>query len=890
MTTLADNRSFGPYEIISPLGSGGMGEVYRARDTRLKRDVALKLLSAEVPEDSDRYRRFFQEARAASSLNHPNILSVFDVGTENGTQYIVSELIEGESLRSLIGKGPLSLKRYLDIAIQIGAGLTAAHEAGIIHRDLKPENIMITRDNRVKILDFGLAKPVGSEKDSADEHRSQLLTQPGVILGTVSYMSPEQARGEGIDFRSDQFSLGLILYEMATGKKAFHRDTPVQTLSAILSEEPPSVSSLNPKFPAPLRWLIDRCLAKDLRERYGATIDIFHELRAFRDHISETSYSGESLVAGKSTRKISKTLLYAGIAVTSLIVGFLLGWIGRDSTQEPNPAYQFTPVASNRENENFPAWSPDGKTIAYVGEVNGILQVFTRSLAVSIPEQITFNDGDCFMPVWAPDGTRIYYTQRRKGLNRFDIWSVGAAGGTPTMVAENSGWPTISPDGNSMAFFRAEEKDLISLWSANPIGSKPVKYSETPFDKKKIIGADAVFSPDGKKLAVQLWSIDSGKVWELWILPFPKGEPRQLKKLSGVMGFFGFSWTPDSKHLVVSTDYPNKRKHHLALIDLDRETITPITFGVSEETSPAVSSDGKRIAFSSGNAQYDLIDVPLDGRPMEYLTSTPLNERAPAWSPQGNQFAYVSDRNGADVIWLRSQTEGWERPLVTEKDFPNKEVIWFSRPCFSPDGSRVAYHVHTTATTQIWISSLAGGSPIRLFNETLGQFSPSWSSDGNWIAYLRKMGWQHELVKMRVGGTDSPVIIEKSASYFQPQWSPDGTSILFQTAEGEILASVDGTNRKIISKDIWFTGGWSRDGSLLYAVRQDANRKMIVISFDPKTGKETSISDLGPIPLQISDSPFAGFSMAPDGKSFATSILRTESDLWILEDFKLTHR
>ena len=890
MAITPDNKfegsSFGPYEILSPLGSGGMGEVYRARDTRLRRDVALKLLSAEVPEDSDRYRRFLQEARAASALNHPNILSVFDVGSEEGMQYIVSELIEGESLRSLIGKGPVSLKRYLDVAIQIAAGLTAAHEAGIIHRDLKPENIMITRDNRVKILDFGLAKPVLSSSDGADEHRSQLLTQPGVILGTVSYMSPEQARGEGIDFRSDQFSLGIILYEMATGKKAFHRDTPVQTLSAILSEEPPPVSSLNPKFPAPLRWLIERCLAKDLRERYGATIDIYHELRAFRDHLSETSYSGESLVAGKSSVRLKRSLLFAGVAAACLAAGFLSGWFGRESKQEESRAYQFTPVASNDENENFPAWSPDGKTIAYLAEVNGILQVFKRSLAVSIPEQITFGTEDCFHPIWSPDGTRIYFTQKRKDRYQHDIWAVGAAGGTPTIVMDNAKSPTISPDGKTMAFFKDLENPGLSVWISSPIGSKPVRYSEKPFDKKKITGAQILFSPDGTKLAMQLWSLDSNKTWEFWILPFPKGEPKQLKKFA-FDGFFGFSWTPDSKHLIASTDHPFKRKHHLGLIDIEKEELRPITFGVNNEMSPAVSSDGKRIAFASGNMQFDLIEVPLNGESMRNLTSTPLNEKAPAWSPQGNQFAYVSDRNGTDVIWVRSQTEGWERPLVTEKDFPNESILSFSRPVFSGDGLRIAYHVNTSQYTQIWISSLAGGSPIRLFNEPIGQFAPAWSSDGNWIAYLRKIGAENELVKMRVGGSDSPIVLEKRASYFQPQWSPDGSSILFQTAEGEILAANDGSGRKVISNEVWFTGGWSHDSSLLYGIRQDANRKLIVVSLDPKTGTEKLISELGTTPMQISESPFAGFSMAPDGKSFATSLHRTESDLWILEDFKL---
>ncbi|MCI0614112.1 serine/threonine protein kinase, partial [bacterium] len=268
-----ETKRFGPYEILAPLGAGGMGEVYRAKDTRLHREVAFKILTGEGAGDPERQRRFVQEAQAASTLNHPNILSVYDVGNENGTQYIVSELIDGESLRKIIQKGPVPIKKLLDISVQIAEGLNAAHQAGIVHRDLKPENIMITRDGRVKILDFGLAKLTIQSEDPENEGVTS-KTESRVILGTVSYMSPEQATGnKDIDFRSDQFSFALILYEMATGKQAFARNTSVQTLSAIVNDDPNPISSINPGIPVPLRWLIERCLSKDRVNRYGATID-----------------------------------------------------------------------------------------------------------------------------------------------------------------------------------------------------------------------------------------------------------------------------------------------------------------------------------------------------------------------------------------------------------------------------------------------------------------------------------------------------------------------------------------------------------------------------------------------------------------------------------------
>src|SRR5213593_2474327 len=249
----------GPYEILAPLGAGGMGEVYRARDTRLGREVAIKVLPPEVVADADRLRRFEKEARAASSLNHPNIVTIYEVERIESTPFIVMELVDGKTLRDLLSEGVLAVRRLLGIAVQIADGLAKAHEAGIVHRDLKPENVMVTKDGLVKILDFGLAKLTGSAAGSGSgEGATQTGTSPGMAVGTVGYMSPEQASGEAVDFRSDQFSFGSILYEMATGKRAFHKKTGVDTLAAVLNEEPEPMSQINPSAPAPLRWIVER--------------------------------------------------------------------------------------------------------------------------------------------------------------------------------------------------------------------------------------------------------------------------------------------------------------------------------------------------------------------------------------------------------------------------------------------------------------------------------------------------------------------------------------------------------------------------------------------------------------------------------------------------------
>ncbi|HKD11786.1 MAG TPA: serine/threonine-protein kinase, partial [Thermoanaerobaculia bacterium] len=287
--TLAAGTRVGPYEVIGPLGAGGMGEVYRARDERLSRNVALKVLPSDVSSDKARLDRFEKEARAASSLSHPNIVTVYDIGTSDSLAYIAMELVEGRTLRELLTSGPIALRRLLSLAAQIADGLAKAHAAGIVHRDLKPENLMVTKDGFVKILDFGLAKLVPSGFEPAEgSHLATVTrgTEPGTVLGTVGYMSPEQASGHPADFRSDQFSLGSILYEMATGKRAFDRSTPVQTLSAIIQEEPEPVAVVAPRTPTNLVWVIERCLAKDPDDRYGSTRDLARDLAALRDHAS----------------------------------------------------------------------------------------------------------------------------------------------------------------------------------------------------------------------------------------------------------------------------------------------------------------------------------------------------------------------------------------------------------------------------------------------------------------------------------------------------------------------------------------------------------------------------------------------------------------------------
>ena len=330
-------KRFAHYEILGPLGSGGMGDVYRGRDLTLGREVAIKFLPAKYTQDPVRLTRFEQEARAASSLNHPNIVTIHEIGQSDGVPYIVMELVSGRTLRDLLEGRPLLTRRSIDLAAQAASGLAKAHAAGIVHRDLKPENLMVTEDGFVKILDFGLAKLTAPQSDpdnladsnshaSTQSHPIQIAmpaTNPGSLLGTVGYMSPEQAKAQFLDFRSDQFACGAILYEMATGRRAFQRGSPVQTLAAIIDDEPESIASLNPSAPPPFRWIVERCLAKNPADRYASTLDLARDLENVRDRLSEGSGSGAKGVARPSTRRgaLLAVLLSLAAAAAFVVLG-----------------------------------------------------------------------------------------------------------------------------------------------------------------------------------------------------------------------------------------------------------------------------------------------------------------------------------------------------------------------------------------------------------------------------------------------------------------------------------------------------------------------------------------------------------------------------------------
>ena len=528
-------RRLGPYEFIGRLGAGGMGEVHRARDTRLGREVAIKLLPPEVSADADRLRRFEKEARAASSLNHPNIVTIHEVERIDSTSFIVMELVEGKTLRELVSDA-LPVRRLLGIAVQIAEGLARAHSAGIVHRDLKPENVMVTKEGLVKILDFGLAKLAHPDLEGGQQAEAPTVsagTSPGVVMGTVGYMSPEQASGHPVDFRSDQFSFGSLLYEMATGKGPFRRATAAQTLAAIIQDEPEPVAAVNPKVPAPLRWIIERCLAKEARERYASTEDVARDLASLRDHLSEASVSGISaVVVDRRVVRLWQIPAALLLLAAAVFVSFRAGE-GQSSKRVPT----FQRLTFRRGKIETARFAPDGQTIVYSAAWDGASsEIFStragspEGRSLGLPPAVLFSISDAgevalgLLPCCAGKLARV-----------------PLGGGVPREILEQVEVADWSPGGKSLAVAReVRGTDRLEF----PIGK--VLYESHGYITHVRV------SPKGDLVAFldHPTAAPSGSV----VIIRSNGKRKELS--SGWTGLWGLAWSPVAKEIWFSARDP----------------------------------------------------------------------------------------------------------------------------------------------------------------------------------------------------------------------------------------------------------------------------------------------------------------------------------------------
>jgi eukaryotic-like serine/threonine-protein kinase len=889
-----DRRQIGPYDILGPLGAGGMSEVYRARDSRLNREVAVKILPSDVAGDRIRRQRFLEEARAAAGLSHPNILAVFDFNVTDDTPYIVSELLDGGQLRDDIDRGAIPIKRLLDLAGQIAAGLSAAHAAGIVHRDLKPENVMVTRNGRVKIVDFGLAKDYAALGGAIDGGGPTTLTLPGAILGTPYYMSPEQASGGVVDFRSDQFAFGLVLYEMATGVQPFRRATPVQTMSAIVAEEAEPLAQLNDRIPLPLQWIIERCLAKDPDDRYAATADLAKDLTTLQRRLDEVSKQHAGRSAASALARLTLPLV-AAAAIVVLAAGMAV------MPSASSPALRFTPFVTDAAFQGAPAWSPDGNTLAYVSPVDGILQVFTKSVTSPLVQPLTECRFDCRDPFWAPDGTRIYYHSLARDAE--SLWSVSAAGGPPQLVLENALQAAISPDGRTLAFFREAETDQTllgasqSIWLASPDGTDARRYTESPFDQRTFVAGTSRFSPDGSKLLAWVWGWQEASTIPqpaFWVLPFPTGRPyRVLPELSRAASAApSFDWFPDGRHVVVSLWDAAMTGTHLWVVDVETGARRPLTSEIGSENRPAVAPDGRRIAFTSEAIDFDLVTLPLDGSPPRPLLATSRNELDPAFAADGSEYAYVSDKTGVLQIWVRSTSDSrFDRLVVSGDEFGQDATLALGSLALSPDKQRISFQRYGERSGyQIWVSTLAAaGPPVPLTAASLYQDGPTWSPDGAWIAFVERTPQEvFVLSKVQVGVSAPPVTIlpQVPKAGGRPRWSPDGRWILCDTTDGLVIVRPDGSDPHVISEETWIAYTWSADSRRVYGLREaDRPGHLVLGAIDIETRREWVVNpELGVIPPAFQ--AIRGLERI-GSDALVTSIARSRSDIWLAEGPRL---
>ncbi|HVS16786.1 MAG TPA: protein kinase [Thermoanaerobaculia bacterium] len=869
----------GHHRVLAEVGAGGMGRVYVAEDLRLKRRVALKVLPPEVAEDAQRLERFQREAEMLATLSHPGIVTVFSVEQDQGLHFLTMELVDGETLRRRIAQGPLEIAEATELAVELASALTAAHERGITHRDLKPDNVMVDREGRVKVLDFGIAKAL--QTADAPDAAGSTLTRPGLLIGTVSYMSPEQASGRTVDFRSDQFSFGVVLFEMLTGTRAFRGEDTDATLEAILRSEPPSLRETRPDTPAPLRWIVERCLEKDPGRRFAATRDLWLELAAQRERTRELTAEGAPPpVRSRRGGSLLRVLVGSSALLAFVVAGLWTGMARRDRL-EPFGPLTAVPLATEAGIQAHPAFSPDGRSVAYTGEVEGLLQIFVRSVDAPVAVQVTHTRADGWRPFWSSDGRRVFYVSEDGGDE--SLWAVGATGGEPQRVLGNVSAGALSPDGATLALLRRapDRRDAFSLWLASPPDAEPVAYRQPPFDDLAFWRGYLGFSPDSATLGVWvgLWDFRS----ELWLVPVAGGAPRRaLERFSDDPSPSPFAWLPDGRRVVAAIGERVAHRRRLWLADTRTGAAAPLTLGAGAESYPAIAPGGDRLAMTVLEVNYDIVELPLDGSPPRPLLDAAISEHFPAWSPTGDLLAWVTDRNGANEIWLRSTREGWERPLVHDASFPGSETYLLDEPVFSPDGTRLAFQRWGDGGFSIWICPVVGGAPIRLVTSETFQGAPDWSPDGAAIAFLAGSIGDYRLAVARLGGNE---VREVAADllYVPPRWSPGGGWIAAQRAAGLTLFTPDGSVERVLDTRSWRAVVWSRDGERLLGVRTEG-RSLVLDEIEAEGGSSRTLTRLPtPSPWVETISAIEAISLAADGRRLAISLMNPRADLWMLE-------
>ena len=852
---LASGTKLGPYEIQVPLGAGGMGEVYRARDTRLDRDVAVKILPASFSGDSERLQRFAQESRATAALNHPNILSIYDIGDEGGTPYVVSELLEGETLRDRLRGSPLSsTRKAIEYAQQIARGLAAAHEKGIVHRDLKPENLFITSDGRVKILDFGLAKFTQPENGvSADAPTVQVATEAGMVLGTAGYMSPEQVRSKPADARSDIFAFGAILYEMLSGKRAFKGDSTADTMSAILKEDPPDLSETNRNIPPGVERIVRHCLEKNPSERVQSARDVAFDLEALTDVSAATRGSIRTLPEARFRRRWVMSLAAGLLMLASWVLVYRLA-SGRAAT---NPTFH---EITFRDGTIWDArFAPDGQTIIYDAAWDGgSRELYSTQLASSDSRLLGLPSSDILS---ISSKGEMALTLRPRDHSAFTeigtLARVPLSGGAPRELLENVLWADWAADGQSLAVIRPGNIGFSSL--EYPVG-------KTIYQPNGWVG-HVRFSPNGEFLAVadHIVSGDDGRV----VIIDQQGNRKASSSFySSVQGI---AWRPDGKEVwftaapagshraVYAMDFSGKERlvyrapTGLTILDVNRNGLVLLTTNKTRVTISALPPGETRERSLSWFDWSLLCDLSADGKLILF------SETGQAGG--GNYSIFLRKTDGSPAIRLGDGSFG----------------------SLSPDGQWVISEVGSP--TKLMLLPTGAGEPRQLTNDTTEHLSPGWAPGGKSIVFsMAEPGHRLRTYSMDLDrGATRAITPENTLGNLV---TPDGNFLLALESQRQpwLYPIAGGEGRKLnftLSADERFVNFINNGKSVLVRTR---SLPVKIIQVDLATGQRTPWKEIVPSEAGVRSIPRISFSA--DGKWYAYSLGRVLSDLYVVDGLR----
>jgi len=882
-------KTISHYKILGKLGEGGMGVVYTARDTNLDRFVAIKVLPAEKVADPERKQRFVQEAKAASSLNHPNIITIYDIGQAQGVDFISMECVVGKTLDRLIPQRGMRLNEALKCAVQIADALARAHSAGIIHRDLKPGNIMVNEHGLVKVLDFGLAKL--TEVTSADGDESTRTMRPsteqGKIVGTVAYMSPEQAEGKKVDARSDIFSFGSVLYEMVTGEKPFHGDTKASTLAAILKDNPRPASQVVVDVPREVERLISRCLRKEVNQRCQHMDDVKIALQELKEDLDSGVLGAASVSRPNPHRRLHWILSVAAAAVVAMI-GV---WLVRSKREVPETQLVTVPLTSYPGHQSIPSFSPDGTQVAFAwdGEKQDNSDIYVKQIGVEPPYRLTNDPAMDYSPVWSPDGRLIAFL-REVSAGKTAVMLIPQRGGSERILAEIDGavrrlayGPFLSWTPDSKWLVAPTSTTGQRGWALHLFSTETGEQRQLTNPPMEDSGDTApAVSPDGRTLVFSRVSPDYYNV-TLWLLRLGEGyKPldREEKVQTGEMTNTSAAWLPDGREFVFS--FGAGTNFGLSRIAASKDALPRrINLDASRASAPAISQLGSRLAFQTERYDLNIWRIDLKGRdqkpglPSRFLASTQL-EMYPAYSPDGRRIAFMSQRSGTDEIWI-CDSDGSKTAQLTS--LAGSAIYG---PSWSPDNQNIALTVAQKGMKEdIYVVSVNGGVPRRMMTDPAEDKWPYWSHDGKWIYFSSTRSGREEIWKMPSTGGDAVQITRNSGD--TPNESPDGKFLYYMKGWPDAVsvwkASVDGSQEVKVLDSVHSEGQWAVGKAGIYFFKTPGKIGDSDISFyEFATGQIRKVVTIQrPVGGRIAVSPDGGTILYPQSDESGSVLMLVEN-------------